>query len=127
MMRRSLLLIGLLAMIALFGANVAQACGGCWVPQTCYHVAGSCCYVAGPCYCYTPTCSYTYCCDPCCNPCCDPCCGCSCCYPTYRTYRCYYRVAPGQAVSGCPSCTAVPSSPNGAGLKPTPEKMPSPR
>ena len=105
MMRKSFLAFSLLAIVSLFGANVAQGCGGCWAPR-------SCCYVASPCCCYVPTCSWT---------CCDPCCRWSCCYYSYSTCRCY-SVVPSQGVSGCSSCGPVATSPSGASLKPVPEK-----
>ena len=103
MMRKSFLAFGLLAIICLFEANTAQACG----PR--------CCYVASPCYWCVPTCSWT---------CCEPCCGWSCCY-RYSTCRCY-TVVPSQGVSGCSTCAPVAPSPSGANLKPIPEKGAAP-
>jgi hypothetical protein len=110
MMRKSLLVFGLLAIVSLLGANAAQGCGGWWAARPCY-------YVASPCYCYVPTCSWT---------CCDPCCGWSCCYYSYPTYR-YYSIAPSQVVSGCSSCGPAAPSPSGASLKPVPEKGAAPQ
>jgi hypothetical protein len=105
MMRKSLPVFALLAIVSLLGANAAHGCDGWWAPRPCY-------YVASPCYCYMPTCSWT---------CCDPCCGWSCCYYSYPTYR-YYSIAPSQAVSSCSSCGPDAPSPIGASLRPVPEK-----
>jgi len=120
MMRKSFLVFGLLAIVCVLGANAAQGCCGWWAVRPSY-------YVASPCYCYVPICSWT---------CCDPCCGWSCCYYSYPacwyysvscpTCR-YYRVVPSHGVPGCPSCGPAVPSPSGASLKPVPEKGAAPQ
>ena len=105
MMRKSFVVLGLLAILSLFGSNAAQACGGWCAPAPCY-------YVASPCCCYVPACCQVYCCGPCCD---WPCCCYSC------TESCCYSVVPGQAVSACSSCAPATASPRGGNLKPIPD------
>lgn len=107
MMRRIVLVFGLLTVVCLFEAEAAQACG---------RYATRCCYAASPCYWCVPTCSWT---------CCDPCCGWSCCYYRYSTCRCYC-VVPSQAASGCSACAPAAPSPSGTNLTPIPEKGAAP-
>ena len=73
MMRKSLLVFGFLAIVSLFGTNVAESCCRCRATRCCY-------YVASPCYC---------CARHVLGPAATPCCGWSCCYYRYRTCRCY--------------------------------------
>jgi len=108
MMRKSLLVFGLLAIVCLFGSQAAHGCSGWWTARPCY-------YVASPCY-YVPTCSWT---------CCAPCCGWSCCYYSCSPCRCY-SVAPYQDVSGCSSCAPAAPSPSGASVNPIPERGAAP-
>jgi hypothetical protein len=108
MMRKSLLVFACLAIVSLFGTNVAESCCRCR--------AARCCYVASPCYYCVPTCSWT---------CCAPCRGWSCCYYRYRTCRHYYGV-PGWAVSGCSACAPAAASPSETSLTPVPEKGAAP-
>jgi hypothetical protein len=110
MMRKSFLVFGFLMILSLFGPNVAESCCRCRTGCCCY-------YVASPCYCCTPTCSWS---------CCDPCCGWSCCYSRCAACRCY-TVVPSQGLSGCSACAPAAPSSGGASLKPVPEKAAVPQ
>ncbi len=111
MMRKSFLVLNLLAIAFVIGPIAAQACDGWWAPRPVYYVPSSSYYYVVP---SSPACYYR---DPCGYP--------SCCYYTCPM-TCYDYAVPFQGAAGCMSCVPQKAATISGSMQPVPDRLATP-